>query len=104
MPFIQIDNLIQSSSESKYKLEWIPYEEIRDIKPTQNDNVHCAIRKQTYGDDKLMLLLLGSSKECTPTLVSVFARKYSLPTHEYNSVDSHFRRYSKWLESRNKLI
>src|SRR6185369_8825889 len=53
-----------------------------------------------------MLSLLGSrnSKECTSTLVSEFARIYSLPTHKYKSVDSHFRRYSKWLECRNKLI
>ena len=51
-----------------------------------------------------MLLLVGSIEICTPTFVREFARKYSLPTHEYNSIDSHFRRYSKWLESRNKLI
>ena len=36
----------------------------------------------------IMLLSLGSSEECTPTLVSEFARIYSLPTHKYNNVDS----------------
>ena len=44
-----IDNLVQSSLESKnedLRLEWIPYEEIIDIKPTQIDNVYYAIRKQ----------------------------------------------------------
>src|SRR6185312_11364426 len=29
---------------------------------------------------------------------------YSLPTHKYNNVGNNFRRYSSWLESRNKLI
>ena len=43
----EIDNLVQSSleSENKYlRLEWIPYEEITNIKPTHIDNVHYAIR------------------------------------------------------------
>src|SRR6185369_12162174 len=51
-----------------------------------------------------MLLLLGSSEECTPTLVSEFARIYSLPTHQYKNNDSQYRRYKKWLEQRNQLI
>jgi len=108
-----IDNLIESSLESEDKdlrLDWIPYEEIRDIKPTQVGNVHYAIYNCTpYGkvkveETKIMLLSLGSDEECTPTLVSEFARKYSLPTHKYNNIDSQFRRYKKWLNSRNALI
>ena len=51
-----------------------------------------------------MLLLLGSSEECTPALVSEFARIYSLPTHKYNNVDNNFKRYSEWLQWRNSLI
>src|SRR6185369_1760728 len=71
------------------------------------DNFYYAIHKHTlYGEVKktIMLSLLGNSEECTPTLVSEFARIYSLPTHSYNSVDNHFRRYSVWLEHRRKLI
>src|SRR5437763_15291550 len=89
-----IDNLVQSSLESEYeylKLKWIPCDEISDVKSTQLNNIYYASRKQPDGEvNETMLLLLGSSEECTPTLVSEFARKYSLPTHEYNSVDSHF--------------
>jgi len=51
-----------------------------------------------------MLLLLGSSKECTPTLVSEFARIYSLPTHKYMNDVNQFRRYKIWLYYRNILI
>src|SRR6185369_11806246 len=51
-----------------------------------------------------MLLLLGSSEECTPTLVSEFARVYSLPTHKYKNNVSQFRRYNKWLKKRNSSI
>ena len=36
--------------------------------------------------------------------MSEFARKYSLPTHQYKNDVSQFRRHSTWLESRNKLI
>src|SRR6185369_14023196 len=100
---LAIENLIQSSNVNEsYTLKWIPYEEITDVESTQIDNVYYAIRKQSddYDDYKVMLLLLGSSEECTPALVSEFARIYSLPTNEYNSVDSHFRRYSEWLKWR----
>ena len=99
-----LNALVQSSLESEHKLEWIPYEKITNVKSTQIDNFYYASRKRTYSDIKVMLLLLGSSEKCTPTLVSEFSRIYSLPTHKYNSVDSCFRRYSTWLESRNKLI
>src|SRR6185312_735487 len=74
-----IDNLVQSSleSEDKYlRLEWIPYEEITNIKPTQISIVHYAHRY----NNKIMLVFLGNNKECTQTLVSEFARIYSLPT------------------------
>src|SRR5207237_4914666 len=84
-----IDNLVQSSLESEKKhlrLEWIPCEEITDMEPTQSDNVYYAIRKYTlsiFGEEKVTMVLLGSDETCTPTLVSEFARIYSLPTHEY---------------------
>src|SRR6185369_998018 len=103
---LAIENLIQSSYVNEtYTLEWMPYKEITDVKSVQIDNIYYASRKQPDGKVKeTMLALLGSSEECTPALVSEFARIYSLPTHEYNSVDSCFRRYSKWLQRRNKLI
>src|SRR6185295_9537389 len=50
------------------------------------------------------VLSLGIGEECTPIFVSEFARIYSLPTHEYNSDVTHFRRYKKWLEKRNNQI
>ena len=104
-----IDGLVQSSLESKTKdlrLEWIPCEDITNVKPTQIDNVYYAIRKQTNRvDTTIMLLCLGNSKECTPALVSEFARIYSIPTHKRDNNDiNQFRRYKKWLECRNKLI
>src|SRR6185369_4919310 len=92
-----IDNLVQSSLESENKdlrLEWIPHEEITDVKSSQIDNVHYAIMRK----DKtmIMLLLLGSDETCTPTLVNEFARIYSLPTHKYKNDVNQFRRYSAW--------
>src|SRR6185312_6172370 len=90
-----IDNLIQSC-----KYAWIPYEQISDIEPTQIDNVYYA----THNDYKIMLLCLGSSKECTTTLVSEFSRIYSLPTHKHNNNSDNFRRYSVWLNRRNNMI
>ena len=94
-----IDSLVESSLESKeelLRLKWISCTDITDVEQTQIDNV--------YKDINNMHLLLGSSEECTPALLSEFARIYSLPTHHYNSVDSCFRRYSKWLQWRNELI
>src|SRR6185369_8795605 len=94
-----IDNLVQSSLESEnkhLKLEWIPYEEITNIEPTQVSAVHYASRH----DVKIILVFLGKNEECTPALVSEFARIYSLPTHQYNNDDSQFRRYSEWLKKR----
>ena len=106
-----IDNLIQSSQESEkegLKLEWIPFSQIIDIKPTRIDNVYYAIRKTGYNyqveETPMMLVCLGNSEECTVTLVSEFARIYSLPTHKHKNIDNSFRRYSTWLEKRNKLI
>ena len=104
-----IDSLIRYSLESEnedLRLKWIPWSDITDVKPVQIDNIYYASWKHhddDDDDDKLMLLLLGSSEECTPELVSEFARKYSLPTHQYND-DSQYRRYSVWLQWRNKLI
>ena len=88
-----IDKFIQSSLESEDKslrLEWISCSEFTDIEPTQIDNVYYAIRKQTRNDGEveettIMLLSLGNNEICTPTLVSEFARIYSLPTHRYRN-------------------
>src|SRR6185436_4143431 len=91
--FTPIDSLIQSSLSpgNKHKLEWIPCSQIINIiiEPTRIDNVYYGIRKQTGDNDQvketlIMLLCLGSSEECTPTLVSELARIYSL-THEYKN-------------------
>src|SRR2546422_401123 len=102
-----IANLVESSleSEKKYlRLEWISYEEITNIKPTPTDTIYYASCKQPDGKVKeTMLLRLGSSKECTPTLVSEFARIYSLTTHKHNN-DIKFRRNSTWLKERNSRI
>ena len=97
-----IDNLVQSSLEGEHdlRLEWIHYKEIVIIKPTQFDNVHYARRYNV----NIILVVLGSSGECTPTFVSEFSRLYSLPTHKYNNNDNNFRRYSIWLEGRNNMI
>ena len=100
-----IDNLVESSleSEKKYlRLEWISYEEITNVKPTPTDAIYYASRKHELKG--MMHLLLVSNEECTPALVSEFARIYSLPTHKYNNVDNNFKRYSVWLEERNKFI
>jgi len=105
-----IDNLVESSLESEKKdlrLKWIPYEEVTNIEPTQIDNVYYAIYRDADDDDddvKITLVFIGNNKECTPTLVNEIARIYSLPTHKHNNMTSQYRRYSKWLESRNRLI
>ena len=95
-----IDGLVQASLESDNKnLKWIPCSQITDIEPTQiNNGIYCT----TYNDDgdyyyydyygchnEIILLLLGNNEECTPTLVSEFARIY-FPTHKYNIVDNNF--------------
>src|SRR6185312_9003418 len=90
-----IDNLVL---QSELRLQWILYEENTYIEPTQIDHVYYASRY-----NKIMVLL-GSSKECTTTLVSEYARIYSLPTHKYNNDVNQFRRYSTWLSNRNELI
>src|SRR6185312_7990682 len=77
---LAIENLIQSSLESKRKLKWISYSDIADVRSSQIDNIYHGIRKRPYDNNKkIMLLLLGSNKECTSTFVSEFARIYSLP-------------------------
>src|SRR6185312_1258482 len=94
-----INNLVQSSleSENKTRLEWIPCSEF-NIEPTQIDNVYYSSRNGV----KTMLLCLGNDEICTPTLVSEFARIYSLPTHKYNNDVNQFRRHSTWLTERNR--
>src|SRR6185436_9335037 len=102
-----IDSLVQSSLESEnedLRLEWISYEKITNITPTQIDKVYYGSHNDV---DRIILQCLGSSgssEECTPTLVSEFARTYSLPTHKYNNGVNQFRRYHRWLRSRNILI
>src|SRR6185312_4431107 len=91
-----IDSLIATSRK-----EWIPYSEITDVKPSHIENVYYATRKKTYYGDEIMLLLLGSSEECTPTLVGEFARVYA---PKYNKYDNNFRRYKRWLIYRNLWI
>ena len=94
--YTTIDDLIQSSLESEDKylgLEWIPYEKITNIKPTHIDNVHYAIYKRTDDEMPITLVFLGNSGECTQTLVSEFARIYSLP-HKHDSNSDNFKRYS----------
>src|SRR6185312_3843143 len=95
-----IENLLQSFVESQ-SVVWIPCSEITDIKSTPIDAVHSAIRKKTFDKTLITLVSLGNSEECTPTLLSEFARIYSLPTRKYNNDVSHFRRYAKWLKERN---
>src|SRR6185312_14691741 len=87
-----IDNLVQCSLESEnenFRLEWIPCSEFINIEPTQIDNVYYANRNGV----KKMLLCLGNDEIRTQTLVSEFARIYSLPTHKYHNDISQFRRY-----------
>ena|SRR6185312_9462605 len=95
-----IDNLIQSSLDKYLRLEWIPCSQITNIKLTPTDEAYYASR---YGDE-IILVFLGNSEECTTTFVSGFARIYSLPTHKHNNNSDNFRRYSTWLEDRNRLI
>src|SRR5437763_14219563 len=98
-----IDNLVESSLESKnerLRLKWIPCFDISDIEPTPTNAVYYASRKHELKGT--MHLLLGSSEECSPALVSEFARIYSLPTHKYTNVDNNFKRYFKWLSRRNR--
>ena len=98
-----LNNLVESSLESKnedLRLKWISCSDITDIEPTPTNGIYYASRRHK----ETMHLLLGSSEECTPALVSEFARIYSLPTHKYNNVDNNFKRYSKWLDNRNRLI
>ena len=102
-----IDSLLQSLSE-RIKLEWIARADITDIEPAQIDNTYYAIYKYTsYGridEMAIMLSLLGSSAECTLTLVSEFARIYSLATHKHKNDVNQFRRYPRWLYRRNDFI
>src|SRR5690242_20587531 len=97
-----IDDLIQSSisgtntyDDKRRGLVWIPYSAITKIESSQIDNIYYAMWKQKMHrrtemiEYPIMLLLLGSSEECTPTLVSEFARIYSLPTHKHKNDLSH---------------
>src|SRR6185312_17165648 len=97
-----IDNLIAASDK---KLEWIPSSQIINIESSQIDIIYYASKQVDFGrPGAVMLLLLGSTEECTSTLMSEFARIYSIPTHAYNNVVSQYRRHSKWLDRRNERI
>src|SRR5437016_13089352 len=52
------------------------------------------------------MLLLGTVDECTQEFIHEFARTHSLPTHKYYNPSNivQFRRYSRWLTSRNASI
>src|SRR6185503_17326907 len=95
-----LNYLVQSTNN---KLEWIPCSQITDIEPTQIDAIYYAVHNG-WESISIMLLRLGDNEECTQTLVSEFARTYSLPTHQYSSYENNFRRYSKWLKERNECI
>ena len=71
-----LNNLVQSSLEGNHKLEWISYSDIVNVQSAQIDNISFAIRANNRIE--IMLLLLGNSKECAPTLVSKFAKIYSV--------------------------
>ena len=64
-----IEDLIQSKA-----LQWIPCLEITGIRSSQVDAVYFAISKQAHHEE--LMVHLGSSEECTPTLVSEFVRIY----------------------------
>src|SRR5436190_21379692 len=88
-PAIIINDLVQSSCVNEYdKLKWISCRNIIDILSTQINNVYYApyvTPVNVYCDPYVTLVLLGSSEECTPALVSEFARIYSFPTHKYKN-------------------
>ena len=98
------DGLVQSSISYRKLKWWVTNSQIIDVNSSPIDFIRYAVQKDNDIVREIMLLLLGSSETCTPTYVSEFARKYSLPTHEYKNNDNNFRRYSVWLEDRNKLI
>ena len=81
-----IDNSIQSSLKS-YGLQWIPHS---DITSSLVDKV-IYFYKHKHSNSDFDKLLIGSSEECTPTLVSEFARIYSLPTHKYKNDVSQYQ-------------
>src|SRR6185369_15292219 len=96
-----IDDLMQSSPESNRQLEWIPSYQITKIESTPTNAIYYAGRKQFYYDEMpITLVFLGSSEDCTPTLVSEFARIYSLPTYKYNNDVGQFKRYFTLLSCR----
>jgi len=97
-----IYDLIQSSSESAHELGWDDWEQITNLEESsQDDNIYYGC---SMYDSPTWRIMLGNDEICTPAFVSEFARIYSLPTHTYNHDVSPFRRYTKWLSSRNKLI
>ena len=99
-----IDNIIRTSKlDNEYTLRWFSSGEFTNIESSQNiagQTIHYA---QTV-DTEVMLLLLGNIEECTPAFMSEFARTYSLPRQKDDIPPRQFRIYSRWLDTRNKLI
>src|SRR5437016_12367181 len=93
------------SARESYHLKWIPYRELTNIRSCQS-SVKQTAYYATYTYEAVILLLLGTVEECTQEFIHEFARTYSLPTYKYDSSSNivQFRRYSTWLERRNKLI
>src|SRR5580765_1951216 len=124
-----IDQLIQSSktlddgetAREDSHLKWIPYSEFTDIESIErstNNQPTCyatyeQAKEQRNGYGELLpscklveMLLLGTIDECTQEFIHEFARTYSLPTHKYDNPSNivQFKRYSTWLERRNRMI
>jgi len=86
-------------------LEQIPYSHFADIRPLDDFRIFHATCKQRQAET-VMILSLGPIDVCSPEFIRRIATTYSLPTHKYinpSNVNS-FKRFSIWLEKRNKLI
>jgi hypothetical protein len=99
-----IDDLIQDSKvhyNYEYNLKWISESEFSDIQSFQmpiKQKLSSAVH-EVWGE--LILLLLD---DCTPAAVDELARFYLLPTYKYTPNSTQFKRYSIWLQRRNKMI
>jgi hypothetical protein len=88
------------------RLKWIPSSEFSNMESIKTF-IDQKISHAEHGDwGKVILLLFGSDGKCTRASAEEFSRIYSLSTHNYdNSLNSmEFRRYAKWLQSRNGRI
>jgi len=94
-------SLTNEDPVSEY-LEWIPYSQFTDIRPLHNSHIFHASRQA----ETVMILSLGPIDVCSPEFIHKITTIYSLPTHKYINPSNInlFRRFSIWLEKRNKLI